>query len=207
MTTSRVEQADKGDERSARAEEIAAGIAELGTGGTPAFIRGYNAGYDDAYKHAAEADKGDERLRELAARIWRDHYLGGDETTDLGPVDEQDRRDAAAVISELARHGIRLAASPPHPAPELAYDPGPLCRQCGHIEGAHPYCCTGGNGHLFLPPHSAPELDAGEVAAWLDSMDGRLLDIFGLWVQGKRDSRWVGGRLIAEGHLARLFSQ
>ena len=35
-------------------EEIAAGIAELGTGGTPAFIRGYNRGYDDAFEHVRE---------------------------------------------------------------------------------------------------------------------------------------------------------
>lgn len=31
--------------------EIAEGLAEIGTGGTPAFIRGYNRGYDDAYEH------------------------------------------------------------------------------------------------------------------------------------------------------------
>jgi hypothetical protein len=33
-----------------RAREIAAGLAEIGTGGTPAFIRGYNAGWDDAWE-------------------------------------------------------------------------------------------------------------------------------------------------------------
>ncbi len=36
---------------SASIEEIAAGLAEIGTGGTPAFIRGYNRGYDDALEH------------------------------------------------------------------------------------------------------------------------------------------------------------
>lgn len=38
-----------GRRRRSRAEEIARGIRELGTGGTPAFIRGYNAGFDDAF--------------------------------------------------------------------------------------------------------------------------------------------------------------
>lgn len=32
--------------------EIAAGLRELGTGGTPAFIRGYNRGFDDAWGQA-----------------------------------------------------------------------------------------------------------------------------------------------------------
>lgn len=34
-----------------RIAEIAAGLEELGTGGTPAFIRGYNVGYDEGYEH------------------------------------------------------------------------------------------------------------------------------------------------------------
>lgn len=37
-------------DRTARAEEIAAGIAELGAGGAPAFVRGYNVGFDDAWE-------------------------------------------------------------------------------------------------------------------------------------------------------------
>lgn len=32
--------------------EIAAGLTELGTGGTPAFIRGYNRGFEDAWEQA-----------------------------------------------------------------------------------------------------------------------------------------------------------
>jgi hypothetical protein len=38
----------------ATVEEIAAGIAELGTGGTPAYIRGYNRGFDDGWAQARE---------------------------------------------------------------------------------------------------------------------------------------------------------
>jgi len=43
-----------------------------------------------------------------------------------------------------------------------------------------------------------------DIAEWLRRSDGRIEDIFGLWVQGKRDGRWVGERLIEEGHLAAL---
>jgi hypothetical protein len=49
-------------------EEIAAGIEEIGTGGTPAFIRGYNRGYDDAYEHALEAANRDRQAAEEALR-------------------------------------------------------------------------------------------------------------------------------------------
>ena len=43
-----------------------------------------------------------------------------------------------------------------------------------------------------------------ELMDWLRRSDGRLQDIFGLWVQGKRDDRWVAEKLIAEGHIAAL---
>jgi hypothetical protein len=43
-----------------------------------------------------------------------------------------------------------------------------------------------------------------DVAEWLRRDDGRIEDIFGLWVQGKREGRWVGERLIEEGHLVAL---
>lgn len=39
--------------------EIAAGLREIGVGGTPAYIRGYNRGYDDAF----------EEVRPLEARL------------------------------------------------------------------------------------------------------------------------------------------
>lgn len=42
------------------------------------------------------------------------------------------------------------------------------------------------------------------VSEWLDRSDGRLGDIFGLWVQGKRDNAWVAERLVDEGHIAAL---
>ena len=28
------------------------------------------------------------------------------------------------------------------------------CERCPHIESGHPYCCTGGDGHLFVAPHT-----------------------------------------------------
>jgi hypothetical protein len=41
---------------------------------------------------------------------------------------------------------------------------------------------------------AAPGVD--ELTDWLDGDDGRWRDVFGLWEQGKRDSRWVA-ELIA----------
>jgi hypothetical protein len=65
--------------------------------------------------------------------------------------------------------------------------------------------------HGLTVREAAPQPDlaalrAADVAEWLDSMDGRLLDIFGLWALGKRDSQWVAERLTSEGHLRRLLS-
>jgi hypothetical protein len=51
----------------------------------------------------------------------------------------------------------------------------------------------------------APSVD--DVMDWLRRMDNRLEDIFGLWVQGKRDDRWVAEKLINEGHLAALIEE
>jgi hypothetical protein len=72
-------------------EEIAAGLAELGTGGTPAFIRGYNRGYDDAFEHAkAEAVQPDPGVQLTEHELTRDcgcepTVVGVDPT--LGSVD------------------------------------------------------------------------------------------------------------------------
>lgn len=53
-------------------------------------------------------------------------------------------------------------------------------------------------------PQSDPELTVEDVEGWLRRFDGRIEDIFGLWVQGKRDDRWVAEKLIEEGHIAAL---
>jgi hypothetical protein len=50
-----------------------------------------------------------------------------------------------------------------------------------------------------------PDPSVDDVVEWLRRMDNRLEDIFGLWVQGKRDDRWVAEKLINEGHLAALI--
>jgi hypothetical protein len=50
-----------------------------------------------------------------------------------------------------------------------------------------------------------PDPSVDDVVEWLRRMDNRLEDIFGLWVQGKRDDRWVAETLIKEGHLAALI--
>ena len=49
-------------------------------------------------------------------------------------------------------------------------------------------------------------MTAEDVMDWLRRMDGRIEDIFGLWVQGKRDDRWVAEKLIAEGHIEALVT-
>ena len=56
-----------------------------------------------------------------------------------------------------------------------------------------------------LPVEEGPEpLTVEELMGWLRRSEGRIEDIFGLWVQGKRDDRWVAEKLIEEGHLAAL---
>jgi hypothetical protein len=50
-------------------------------------------------------------------------------------------------------------------------------------------------------------LTVDELVEWLRRADNRLEDIFGLWVQGKRDDRWVAEKLIGEGHLAAILDR
>lgn len=52
--------------------EIAAGIEEMGTGGTPAFIRGYNRGFDDAWEQRGDP-------AQAVAEGWEDLTQSGRE--------------------------------------------------------------------------------------------------------------------------------
>ena len=77
------------------------------------FALGYEDGWKDGETHARVlaapvAPDSPDPLRDIAAEVWRDHYLGGDEDHPLGPLDDTDRKDADAVIEELARRGVAL---------------------------------------------------------------------------------------------------
>lgn len=129
--------------RTARAREIAAGLAEIGTGGTPAFIRGYNAGFDDAWAQKAEDapqyTPGGLRYPTL------DELNGGPPRTDL----------------PMVRHSEDHAA-PPLVAGEHAWmqreqDRWPFCRWCGIVRRADDKNkpCRG-VVHVGLRDHAAP---------------------------------------------------
>ena len=94
---------------SCRAKEIAAGIEEIGTGGTPAFIRGYNAGYDDAYEHQEESGAAlvsGERSETEAVRLLR---------AVMAEIDGLSTRYYRASFSE-ARRFLEGTAAPVGPA-------------------------------------------------------------------------------------------
>lgn len=94
-----------------RAREIAAGLAEIGTGGTPAFIRGYNAGWDDAWEARAE-DAAAPGLREALeslppATCYRTHTQPDEGKGIFGAVWLADVRRALAAAPAAAA-GARL---------------------------------------------------------------------------------------------------
>lgn len=49
-------------------------------------------------------------------------------------------------------------------------------------------------------------LQPEDVARWIEGEDGRLYDVMGLWVQGKRSTSWVAQVLLTEGWIARLIA-
>jgi hypothetical protein len=102
--------------------EIAEGLAEIGAGGTPAFIRGYNRGYDDAYEHLAD----EYREATDAAMNYGDGYNAGRADAlredvlaaaiNAADAHEWDLGGSAKWAAAIARNYRALLAAEPAPA-------------------------------------------------------------------------------------------